>query len=271
MRAVRSSGCWRTRSFAVRKAADAVRGLARYARTLPPAARSSLSGPIGRQRRYTWARASLDDVKTIKNELGGTVNDVFLAAISSGFRALLLARGEEPVPSMVPSLVPVSVRNAGRGEHLREPGLGTRGQPPGRYRRPGERLAAITDQMAALKASSESLAGEAFISLGRYAPFALASMFVRMAFSIPQREIVTVTTNVPGPQFPLYGLGRRLLEIIPYVPIATTLRTGVSIFTYCGQVTFGITGDYATTPDLDVLASGYRRWHCRTPGGRVEP
>jgi hypothetical protein len=81
-------------------------------------------------------------------------------------------------------------------------------------------------------------------------------MFVRLAFRLPQREIVTVTTNVPGPRQPLYALGRRLVEIIPYVPIATTLRTGISIFTYCGNVTFGITGDYATTPDIEVLARG---------------
>ena len=110
--------------------------------------------------------------------------------------------------------------------------------------------------MLTLKASKESTAGQAMVSLGRYIPFPLASMFVRLAFSLPQREIVTVTTNVPGPGRPLYGLGRRLVEIIPYVPIATTLRTGVSIFTYCGNVTFGITGDYTTTPDIDVLAHG---------------
>ena len=61
---------------------------------------------------------------------------------------------------------------------------------------------------------------------------------------------------MPGPRQPLYGMGRRLLEIIPYVPIATTLRTGISIFTYGGNVTFGITGDFAANPDLDVLAHG---------------
>ena len=80
----------------VRQAADVGRGMAAMARSARPAAASSLTGPIGRQRRYTWARASLDDVKTIKRELGGTVNDVVLTAISSGFRTLLLARGEEP-------------------------------------------------------------------------------------------------------------------------------------------------------------------------------
>ena len=98
--------------------------------------------------------------------------------------------------------------------------------------------------------------GEALVGLGRYTPFPLASWWVRLAFSLPQREIVTVTTNVPGPRQPLYGMGRRLLEIIPYVPIATTVRTGISIFTYCGNVTFGITGDFAANPDLDVLAHG---------------
>jgi diacylglycerol O-acyltransferase len=75
-------------------------------------------------------------------------------------------------------------------------------------------------------------------------------------FGLPQREIVTVTTNVPGPRQPLYAMGRRLLEIIPYVPIATTVRTGISIFTYCDNVTFGVTGDFASNPDLDVLAHG---------------
>ena len=94
------------------------------------------------------------------------------------------------------------------------------------------------------------------VRLGRYSLYSLTSWWTRLAFGLPQREIVTVTTNVPGPQQPLYGMGRRLVEIIPYVPIATTLRTGIAIFTYCGTVTFGITGDFAANPDLDVLARG---------------
>jgi diacylglycerol O-acyltransferase len=224
-----------------------------------PAPGSSLTGPIGRQRRYTWARASLADVKTIKRELGGTVNDVVLAAISSGFRALLLARGEEPVASMIPSLIPVSVRNEGEESIYENRVSALVANLPVHLADPVQRLADISSQMADLKESRESTAGEALVALGRYTPFPLASLFVRLAFSLPQREIVTVTTNVPGPRQPLYGLGRRLVEIIPYVPIATTLRTGVSIFTYCDQVTFGITGDYDTTPDIDVLARGIER------------
>ena len=244
------------RDAALRQAADALRGMARLAGVLWPASGSSLTGPIGQQRRYTWARASLDDVKTIKRELGGTVNDVFLAAISSGFRALLLARGEEPGPAMVPSLIPVSVRSPGEESIYENRVSALVANLPVHIADPVERLAAVRAQLADLKASKEATAGEAVVSMGRLTPFPLASIFVRLAFSLPQREIVTVTTNVPGPQQPLYALGRRLIEIIPYVPIATTLRIGVSIFTYSGQVTFGITGDYATTPDIAVLEHG---------------
>jgi diacylglycerol O-acyltransferase / wax synthase len=241
---------------AARQASQTGRAVARLAGSALPATGSSLSGPIGRQRRYAWARASLDEVKTIKRELGGTVNDVVLAAISSGFRALLLSRGEDPAPHMVPSLIPVSLRGPGE-ENLYDNRVSVvLADLPVHLADPMERLAAIRAQMSDLKAVREASAAEALITIGRYTPFPLASLTVRLAYRLPQREIVTVTTNVPGPQQPLYGLGRRLLEIIPYVPIATSLRTGVSIFTYCGQMTFGITADYATNPDVDILAGG---------------
>jgi len=232
------------------------RAVARLATSALPAAASSLSGPIGRQRRYTWARASLADVETIKRELGGTVNDVVLAAISSGFRALLLSRGEQPGQHMVPSLIPVSLRAPG-DENIYDNRLSVVvADLPVHLADPLERLAAARAEMSALKAVREALAAEALITLGRFMPFPLASLMVRVAYRLPQREIVTVTTNVPGPWHPIYCAGRKLLEIIPYVPIATSLRTGISIFSYSGQLTFGVTGDYASTPDIDVLARG---------------
>lgn len=121
---------------------------------------------------------------------------------------------------------------------------------------PVARLAAVQAELQTLKTAKEAMVGEALTSLGRYTPFPFASWWVRLAFGLPQRDIVTVTTNVPGPRQPLYGMGRQILEIIPYVPIATTLRTGISIFTYCDHVTFGITADFAANPDVDVLAHG---------------
>ena len=241
---------------AVRRVTDTARALAKLTPALWPTTGSSLSGHIGRQRRYTWARASLDDVKAIKRELGGTVNDVALAAISGGFRALLLARGEEPGPHMVRSLVPVSVRAPGAENVYENQVSAVLADLPVHIANPVERLAAVQVELLDLKTSKEAVAGEALTTVGRYTPFPVASWWVRLGFGYPQRDIVTVTTNVPGPQQPLYGMGRRIVEIIPYVPIATTLRTGVSIFSYCGKMTFGITGDFAASPDLDVLAQG---------------
>jgi diacylglycerol O-acyltransferase / wax synthase len=241
---------------AIRQATGTARAMARLAPALRPATGSSLSGPIGRQRRYTWTRASLDDIKKIKRELGGTVNDVVLAAITGGFRALLLARGEQPGPHMVRSLVPVSVRAPGEESVYGNQVSAVLADLPVHIADPEERLAAVRTELEDLKASKEHMAGQALVALGGYTLYPLASWWVRLALGLPQQDITTVTTNVPGPGQPLYGMGRRLLEIIPYVPIATTVRTGISIFSYNGNVTFGITGDFAANPDLDVLAQG---------------
>jgi WS/DGAT/MGAT family acyltransferase len=241
---------------AVAQVTGLARALVKLAPSLLPATGSSLSGQIGQQRRYTWARASLDEVKTIKRELGGTVNDVVLAAISGGFRELLLARGEQPEAHKVPSLVPVSGRASGEENVYENRVSAVVAYLPVQVADPVERLAAVRAQLSSLKASKEAMVGDALVTLGRYTPFPVISRGIRIAFSLPQREIVTVTTNIPGPRQPLYGMGRRLVEIVPYVPIATTVRTGVSIFTYCDRVTFGVTGDFAANPDLDVLARG---------------
>src|SRR6516162_1360742 len=241
---------------AIRLAADTVRGLGKWAPAAWPATGSSLTGPIGRERRFTWVRASLDDVKLIKRELGGTVNDVVLAAITGGFREILLARGEQPGPHMVRSLVPVSVRAPGEENVYGNQVSALLADLPVHIADPAERLAAVQAGLRTLKAGKEAMAGESLVRLGRYSLYSLTSWWTRLAFGLPQREIVTVTTNVPGPQQPLYGMGRRLVEIIPYVPIATTVRIGIAIFSYCGNITFGLTGDFTANPDLDVLARG---------------
>jgi len=240
----------------VGQAADIMQAIAKLGEYLRPATSASLSGRIGRQRRYTFTRASLDDIKTIKQNLGGTVNDVVLAAISGGFRALLLARGEQPGPRSVPSLVPFSLRAPGEESVYENRVSAMVAYLPVHIADPAERLAAVRAELESLKASKETMIGEALAALGNYAFYPLVSWSVRQAFWLPQREIVTVTTNVRGPGEPLFGMGRRIEEILPYVPIASKVRTGVSIFSYCGNVTFGVTGDFDANPDLDVLAHG---------------
>jgi diacylglycerol O-acyltransferase len=121
---------------------------------------------------------------------------------------------------------------------------------------PLERLEAIRLQMKDLKESKGAVAGEALTSLSGFAPPMLLALGERAAAHLGQRNVNTVTTNVPGPQYPLYAAGRRMLEAFPYVPLAGNVRVGVAIFSYDGGLNSGVTGDYDTAPDLEVLCSG---------------
>lgn len=232
------------------------RGFAEYAAAMIPAPASSMSGPVGQQRRFTWARTSRSEVAVVRKAFGGTLNDVVLAAITHGFRQVLVARDEPPRPHLLRSLVPVSVRAPGE-EGIYENRVSSM-LPflPVHLADPVEQLAAISDRLAELKASHEAEAGQVLTSLAGYDPFPAFAAPARLIFAHPQRVITTVTTNVPGPRTPVYALGRRCVDIIPYVPIANPVRIGVSVFTYGDAITVGITGDYDTTADLDVLAGG---------------
>lgn len=234
------------------------RGLVTLVRALAPASTTSLNGPIGRHRRYALGRASLADVTAIRTAFHATVNDVALAAISGAFRELLLQRGERPDAHAVRSLVPVSVRTRRDGAGANRISLMLAFLPVD-IADPVKRLAAVRAHLAGLKASHEAEAGAAITALAAHEPFPPISWGIRLASRLPQRSIVTVTTNVPGPRQPLYVLGRRMLEILPYVPIAVRLRTGVAVLTYCGEVTFGVTSDYDSMPEAAALARGIER------------
>ncbi|MHB8466546.1 MAG: WS/DGAT/MGAT family O-acyltransferase [Acidimicrobiales bacterium] len=255
----------RARARVPRQTANQLREIARGAAASAGLIRqtpvSSLNGPIGPHRRYAWASTTVDDIKTIRKGLGGTFNDVVLAAITRGFRDLLESRGES-VDRVVRTLVPVSVRPrdaSGRaiGDGTIENKVsGMIAELPVGLSDPIERLRAIGTQMDGLKDSKQALAAEALTALGGFAPPMLLSLGTRLASRAPQRSVNTVTTNVPGPQVPLYIVGRRMLKAFPYVPLASQVRIGVAIFSYDGQVNFGVTGDYDGAPDIEVLCSG---------------
>ena len=112
--------------------------------------------------------------------------------------------------------------------------------------------------MSELKASHMAEAGEVVVAVGDLAPpmvvGPVSRMVIRAIHRLPQRSINTVTTNVPGPQFPLYCLGHEMLENRPFVPISHGVRVSTAILSYNGHLFFGITGDYETAPDVRVLA-----------------
>lgn len=223
---------------------------------------SALHGRIGPHRRWSWTEADLDDVKSVKEELGGTVNDVVLAAIAAGFRTLLVSRGD-PVDSLtLRTFVPVSVRGPDEHDELNNKVSGLIAELPIGLDDPVARLRSLTEQMSELKASHEADAGEALGSLGDLVfpgLLAVGTRFaLRVAEHLPDLSVGTVTTNVPGPQFPLYALGRELVGYYPYVPIGHGLPAAIAILSYNGRVAFGVTGDHDALPDIEVLTRGIR-------------
>lgn len=258
---------WRAARSAVRRplhvlaqGAATARGLtsmAGLARALPE---SSLMGPIGPHRRYSWARASLDDVKTIRKGLGGTVNDIVLSVVTRGFRDLITAHAEDPQQQVVRTLVPVSVRRPEERGSYNNRVSAMFAELPVNIADPMARLSAIRVQMENLKQSRQAVAAETLTSLSGFAPPLLLALGTRVATRaarrMPRRAIGTVTTNVPGPQHPLYALGRRVVEVFPYVPLASPMRVGVAVFSYSGRLNFGVSADYDSVPDLEVLTEG---------------
>jgi WS/DGAT/MGAT family acyltransferase len=239
---------------AIDRARELVTGLGQI---LAPRRRagSSLTGPIGPRRRWARTHVSLDDVKAIRGAFGGTVNDVVLTAITRGFRELLQARGEPVDGRTITTLVPVSMRDPDARGKLDNRVSAVYARLPVGIADPIETLTAVRGHMNELKTSHEIDASTAIIGVGDFAPPVLTAVLARSL--VHAQEIVqTVATNVPGPQVPLYVCGRRMLEAYPYVPIAGHIRIGIAIWSYCGDMYFGITGDWQGAPDIDLLRRG---------------
>jgi diacylglycerol O-acyltransferase / wax synthase len=244
---------------AAKQAVDAARGIVNMRSLLSPNPDTTLNGPIGPHRTWDWARARLADIKQIRAAHGGTVNDVVLAVITNGFRELLLERGEDLDGRIIRTLVPVSVRAESERGTYNNKVAAMFAELPVYLKDPVQRVDAIHEQMQHLKSSGQAVAAERLTTLGGFAPAVLLALGGRVATRLPQTSINTVTTNVPGPQHPLYLSGRRMLEAFPFVPLGGHVRVGIAIFSYDGGINFGVTGDLDSAPDIDVLCAGIER------------
>jgi diacylglycerol O-acyltransferase len=230
--------------------------LARQA--LTPAARS-LNGPIGPHRRWAWTQTTLADVKRVRSAFGGTVNDVVLTAITRGFRDLLARRGALRDGLVVRSMVPVSVRRADERGALDNQVTAVFVDLPVAEPDPRTALASVRRQMDEHKRLLNAVDARAIIAMGHFVAPTLLALGARAGARAGQEWAQTVTTNVPGPRVPLYVLGRQMRSLRPYVPIAAGTRVTIGIYSYRGEMTFGINADFDAFPDIDVLADGIRR------------
>jgi diacylglycerol O-acyltransferase len=244
----------------LRSIAEVARAAAAAGPSLRPVASSSLTGPIGPHRRWSWAEVRLADVKAVRSGLGGTVNDVVLTLITNGFRTLLESRGEAiEGDRVVRTMVPVSVRRRGEKGVYNNRVSAVFARLPVGLDDPVRRLAQIRAEMDGVKQSKQAVAGDVLSSLSGFAPPLLLALGSRLVTVSPRLNMHTATTNVPGPQQPVQTLGRKMLQSYPFVPVVGSIRIVVAIFSYDGGLYFGVTGDYDGAPDIDKLTTGIER------------
>lgn len=220
------------------------------ARSAPP---SPLNVPIGPHRRFTWCEAELDRVKGIKNALGGTVNDVVLATVAGGLGRYLRAHGHPTMDLTLRAMIPVSVRSDEQRGALGNQVAAVWASLPVGETDPVEQLQLVRGEMEGLKESHQAVGARLLTELTGFAPPTVMAQAARL--QARQRYFNLVVTNVPGPQFPLYVLGRRMQAIYPMVPLAQRLALGIAIMSYDGTLAFGLNADYDVLPDVELLAT----------------
>jgi WS/DGAT/MGAT family acyltransferase len=219
---------------------------------LSPAPGSPYNRQIGPHRRFTWVRANLVDVKAIKNELGGTVNDVVLTAVAGALGRHLRRRGSSIEGLELKAMVPVSVRSAEQAGELGNQIAAMMAPLPVWCQDPVARQQIVRQSMEHLKEGGQAVGAQAITEMSGFAPPTIMGQAARLMSR--QRFFNLVITNVPGPQIPLYLLGRRLIDPFPLVPLAKNQGLGIAILSYDGRMDFGLVGDYDVMHDLDDFA-----------------
>ncbi len=213
-----------------------------------------LNGPMGPHRRLSWVRIPLADLREVKTVLGGTVNDVFLTIISGALHRWLKSRGVRTEGLELRSAVPVSIRASGTEADLGNQITIMIGRLPTYVEDPVERHQIVADSMRGLKESKQALGAEAIAGLEEFAPPTIFAQASRLHFSTRMYNLLT--TNVPGPQIPLYILGREMVELVPVAFLAPDQRLAIAMMSYNGWAALSMLGDYDAMPDLEDLV-GY--------------
>ncbi len=220
-----------------------------------PAPDSPLNAAIGEQRRFATCHMRLVDLKQIRARHGGTVNDVLLAVTAGALRAWLLGRGARVTPnSTVRAMVPVSIRG---GDQAGGPGNRVASylvELPVGESNPVVRLHQVSYAMRAHKETGQAVGAQALVGIAGFAPPTLHSLGARVASGLSRRLFNLVVTNVPGPQFPLYAAGSRMLAAYPVVPLARGQALSIGATSYDGGVFLGLYADRDVMPDVEVLS-----------------
>jgi len=216
--------------------------------TLGAASETPINGPIGPHRRFDWMRTSIAEIKQVRKNLGGSLNDVVLTVVTGAFRRFFKNRGIVLEDLDFRVMTPVSVRT--EDEHG---ALGNRVSNwifalPLAEDDPRRQLATISKTTGELKESKQAVGAEVLLQAAEWTPPTLLSLGARNATR--RTPFNTIVTNVPGPQNPVYMLGAQLLEVYPHVPLVDNLGLGIALMSYDGQMHWGVNADRDLVPDL---------------------
>lgn len=253
------TGAWHTSVGLATIAAQAVQGAIEIVTGIICPTESPLNGPVTTMRRYSAVEVSLEEVMRVCKRFEVTVNDVALAAITDSFRTMLICRGEEPKRNSLRTLVPVSVRSNDAADKTDNRVSVMLSYLPVEKADLVQQLQTVHRRLTRAKGSGQRQAGSVFVSAANAIPFPLTAWTVRALTRLPQRGVVTLATNVPGPRRRQRFMGREVIRLLPIPPIALQLRIVIAILSYAEHLTFGITADYDAAPDVDELASGIER------------
>lgn len=233
---------------------------------------SPLNTPISRNRRFAVAKTELSDYRKIHTRFGCSINDVVLAVVTGALRNWLLSRGE-PVTesSTVRALVPMSVYVSNEGAGPVEHAARLTGEPEAEVPRSevasflvdlpvGEpnavvRLSHISHATEAHARQSPGVTAQTLMRISGFAPASLHAMGARAGSRLSKRLFNLIITNAPGPQFPLYVGGARMLEMYPVSPLFENQALSIGLTSYDGSVYFGLNADRGAMPDVDVVTA----------------
>jgi diacylglycerol O-acyltransferase / wax synthase len=221
---------------------------------LNPAPPTPLNVEIGPHRRFVGVRNELADFKLVKDAFGGTVNDVVLAVVSGALREWLRSRGVRTEGLELRALVPVSIRAQHERGSLGNRIAAMRGPLPVYVEDPVMRLRAVKQSMDGLKESKQAVGAEVLAGVQNFAPPTILAQASRLNFST--RLFNLIVTNVPGPQFPLYVLGREMLDVFPVAFLPKDHALAIAVVSYNGHMNFGLLGDFDALPDIGEIAGG---------------
>jgi WS/DGAT/MGAT family acyltransferase len=243
----------RETATSVMKTADSFRKLATSGPSCP---RSPLNVDIGPHRRVAFVKTTLKRLQDARGRTGATINDVILAVAAGGLRHYLQRR-DEGMPEHLVALVPVSVRRPNEKNELGNRMSTILVPLPIGESNPRRRLKQIREETERLKKSEQARAASLVIQATGWAPPTI-NRVVSQVMAQP-RVFNLVVSNVPGPQQPFYLMGRKLLEIYPFVPLSPQGHAlSIGVLSYDGRVYFGIAGDRDVVSDIDRLASDLR-------------